>query len=242
MMHNLPAAPVILSSDDKIEFVEIPSIGSGAFPSIPEVDGDSGENTEPEELSDDDDDGNDNFFDQIESITESKHFKKGMGKWIYILVFLATIIGLVLLCYVFFIHRRRRPNGGKSRSAWISGLSGQLQMAFVSGVPKLHRAELEAACEDFSNIVQCYSDFTIYKGTLSSGVEIAVFSSIISSSKEWSKRSESHFRRKVDTLSRVNHKNFINLIGYCEENEPFTRAMVFEYAPNGTLSEHLHSK
>jgi serine/threonine protein kinase len=43
-------------------------------------------------------------------------------------------------------------------------------------------------------------------------------------------------------LSRVNHKNFVNLIGYCEENKPFTRMMVFEYAPNGTLFEHLHSK
>lgn len=43
-------------------------------------------------------------------------------------------------------------------------------------------------------------------------------------------------------LSRVNHKNFVNLIGYCEEDEPFTRMMVFEYAPNGQLFEHLHGK
>ena len=41
-------------------------------------------------------------------------------------------------------------------------------------------------------------------------------------------------------MSRVNHKNFVNLIGYCEEAEPFNRMMVFEYAPNGTLFEHLH--
>lgn len=43
-------------------------------------------------------------------------------------------------------------------------------------------------------------------------------------------------------LSKVNHKNFVNLLGYCEENKPFTRMMVFEYAPNGTLFEHLHGK
>lgn len=47
---------------------------------------------------------------------------------------------------------------------------------------------------------------------------------------------------QIDTLSKVNHKNFVNLIGFCEEEEPFTRMMVFEYAPNGTLFEHLHSK
>lgn len=38
----------------------------------------------------------------------------------------------------------------------------------------------------------------------------------------------------------MNHKNFVNLIGYCEEDEPFVRMMVFEYAPDGSLSEHLH--
>lgn len=40
----------------------------------------------------------------------------------------------------------------------------------------------------------------------------------------------------------MNHMNFLNLIGYSQEESPFTRMMVFEYAPNGTLFEHLHSK
>ena len=47
---------------------------------------------------------------------------------------------------------------------------------------------------------------------------------------------------QIDTLSKVNHKNFVNLIGFCEEDEPFTRMMVFEYAPNGSLFEHLHGE
>ncbi|XP_065882081.1 probable inactive receptor-like protein kinase At3g56050 isoform X2 [Euphorbia lathyris] len=125
---------------------------------------------------------------------------------------------------------------------WATGLSGQLQKAFVTGVPKLKRAELEAACEDFSNIIGSFSDGTVYKGTLSSGVEIAVTSTEVKSSKEWSKNLEEQFRKKIATLSKMNHKNFVNLIGYCEEEAPFTRMMVFEYAPNGTLFEHLHIK
>jgi serine/threonine protein kinase len=47
---------------------------------------------------------------------------------------------------------------------------------------------------------------------------------------------------QIEKLSKVNHKNFVNLLGYCEEEEPFTRMMVFEYAPNGTLFEHLHGE
>ncbi|MQL76459.1 hypothetical protein Taro_008858 [Colocasia esculenta] len=125
---------------------------------------------------------------------------------------------------------------------WTTGLSGQLQKAFVTGVSQLKRSELETACEDFSNIIGSLSDCMLYKGTLSSGVEIAVASTLVTSAKDWSKHSESQFRKKIATLSKVNHKNFVNLLGYCLDEEPFTRMMVFEYAPHGTLFEHLHSK
>ncbi|KAI5434042.1 probable inactive receptor-like protein kinase At3g56050 [Lathyrus oleraceus] len=125
---------------------------------------------------------------------------------------------------------------------WTTGISGQLQKALVTGVPKLKRIDLEAACEDFSNVIGNSPIGTLYKGTLSSGVEIAVASVSMTLSKTWTKNLEAQFRKKIDILSKVNHRNFVNLIGYCEEEEPFTRMLVFEYAPNGTLFEHLHVK
>ncbi|XP_065870046.1 probable inactive receptor-like protein kinase At3g56050 [Euphorbia lathyris] len=125
---------------------------------------------------------------------------------------------------------------------WATGLSGQLQKAFVTGVPNLKRSELEAGCEDFSNVIGSSPIGSLYKGTLSSGVEIAVASVEVTSSNDWTRSLELQFRKKIETLSKVNHKNFVNLIGYCEEEQPFTRMLVFEYAPNGTLFEHLHIK
>ncbi|CAK9323875.1 unnamed protein product [Citrullus colocynthis] len=125
---------------------------------------------------------------------------------------------------------------------WATGLSGQLQKAFVTGVPKLKRSELEVSCEDFSNVIGYSPVGPVYKGTLSSGVEIAVNIISVKSSKDWSVALETQFRKKIDTLSKINHKNFVNLIGYCEEEEPFSRMMVFEYAPNGTVFEHLHDE
>ena len=141
---------------------------------------------------------------------------------------------------------------------------------YLAGVPALRRLELETACEDFSNIIGSLSNCNLYKGTLSSGVEIAVTSAIVTSAKDWSVQDEAHFRKKVlcqissfasdnscnrcfcsnnincwfqiSDLSKVNHKNFMNLLGHCEEEAPFTRMMVFEYAPSGTLFEHLHSE
>ncbi|KAK9124589.1 hypothetical protein Sjap_014191 [Stephania japonica] len=143
---------------------------------------------------------------------------------------LISVIG-ILLC---------RNNKVVAVKPWATGLSGQLQKAFVTGVPKLKREELETACEDFSNIIGSFSNGKVYKGTLSSGVEIAVTSTVVTSNKDWTKQMESQYRKRIDTLSKVNHKNFLNLLGFCEEEKPFTRMLVFEYAPNGTLFEHLH--
>uniref|UniRef100_A0ACD5YTD2 Uncharacterized protein n=1 Tax=Avena sativa TaxID=4498 RepID=A0ACD5YTD2_AVESA len=146
--------------------------------------------------------------------------------------------GFLVITAAFVVYCRAKKVG--TVKPWVTGLSGQLQRAFVTGVPSLKRSELEAACEDFSNIIGSTASCMVYKGTLSSGVEIAVVSSLIASGKDWSKECESQYRKKISSLSKVGHKNFMNLLGYCEEENPFTRAMVFEYAPNGTLFEHLH--
>ncbi|KAI5346614.1 hypothetical protein L3X38_014493 [Prunus dulcis] len=146
---------------------------------------------------------------------------------------------LAILIIVMYLYKSNKVATVKP---WATGLSGQLQKAFVTGVPNLKRSELEAACEDFSNVIGSSPIGTVYKGTLSSGVEIAVASLVETSAKCWCSNLELQFRKKIKTLSKVSHKNFVSLIGYCEEEEPFTRMMVFEYAPNGTLFEHLHIK
>ncbi|KAL1206341.1 Protein MALE DISCOVERER 1 [Cardamine amara subsp. amara] len=159
--------------------------------------------------------------------------------WLYIVIGVAAFVAMMIIVAVIFFFRKKAV---KSIGPWKTGLSGQLQKAFVTGVPKLNRSELETACEDFSNIIEAFDGYTVYKGTLSSGVEVAVASTAILETKEWTRAMEMTYRRRIDTMSRVNHKNFVNLIGYCEEDEPFNRMMVFEYAPNGTLLEHLHDK
>lgn len=133
---------------------------------------------------------------------------------------IAAFLFLIVLALILIIFRKK---AAKTIAPWKSGLSGQLQKAFVTGmitnsddsnglfcpshsstrgsyigVPKLNRPELEIACEDFSNIISTHDGVaTLYKGTLSSGVEIAVASTAIASTSEWSKRAEVAFRKKV---------------------------------------------
>ncbi|KAK7333192.1 hypothetical protein VNO80_29957 [Phaseolus coccineus] len=156
----------------------------------------------------------------------------------------STVGGFSLILVSAIVFLFFRSNKVVTVKPWATGLSGQLQKAFLTGVPSLKRTELEVACEYFSNIIGSLPDGTIYKGTLSSGVEIAVVSSAVlypkTGPKNWKLNSERRYAGNKAMLSRINHKNFVNLIGYCEENKPFTRMMVFEYAPNGTLFEHLH--
>lgn len=64
-------------------------------------------------------------------------------------------------------------------------------------MPKLQRSELETACEDFSNIIGSLPNGTIYKGTLSSGVEIAVTATAARSGGDWSENVETQFRNKA---------------------------------------------
>ncbi|KAL3499356.1 hypothetical protein ACH5RR_038449 [Cinchona calisaya] len=109
----------------------------------------------------------------------------------------------------------------------------------LKGVTKLSRQELEEACEDFSNIIGSSPDSQVYKGTMKGGPEIAVISFCVKE-EHWTGYLELYFQTEVADLARLNHDNTGKLLGYCRESSPFTRMLVFEYASNGTLYEHLH--
>ncbi|XP_010453890.1 PREDICTED: probable inactive receptor-like protein kinase At3g56050 isoform X7 [Camelina sativa] len=163
--------------------------------------------------------------------TKTKSTKVFMIVGIVVGVF--TLSGALII--FFLIFSRKIPI-----KPWSN--SGQLQDALLTDVPRLQLSELQAACEDFSNVIGSFSDGTIYKGTLSTGAEIAVVSAGAGSRAAWSTAMETQLLQKLHKLSKVDHKNFLNVIGYCHEEEPFSRMLVFEYAPNGCLSEHLHSQ
>ncbi|KAK7412458.1 hypothetical protein VNO78_03922 [Psophocarpus tetragonolobus] len=231
--NNLAAAP--FSGGPTIEFSSVPVIqSSGAAPAVPDANKKQNQSSSPL-LSPSNSPPVASKENEI-----NQHPKNGASTklWKCTIIFFVLVVLAIVILILLYISRKR---AAKVIRPWTTGISGQLQKAFITGVPKLNRMELETACEDFSNIViLSYEGCTIYKGTLSSGVEIAVVSTLITSSQDWSKSMEMKYRKKIDTLSRINHKNFINLIGYCEEEEPFARMLVFEYAPNGNVFEHLH--
>ncbi|OEL14783.1 Receptor protein kinase TMK1 [Dichanthelium oligosanthes] len=75
---------------------------------------------------------------------------------------------------------------------------------------------------------------TVYKGELHDGTKIAV------------KRMEAgvmgnkglnEFKSEIAVLTKVRHRNLVSLLGYCADGNE--RILVYEYMPQGTLSQHL---
>lgn len=173
-------------------------------------------------------------------MSTSTSSSSGSHAWIYVVGFGSALFLIVTISVVAVLYLRLKRRF-TAVSPWKQGMSGQLQRDLDTAVPLLKRQEVESACEDFSNIIGSSSDSVVYKGTLSNGQEIAA-TSIRVAATNWTPSSELSFRRKVEALARMKHPHLVNLVGYCSEEDPFTRILVFEYASNGTLYDHLHNK
>ncbi|CAN6461737.1 unnamed protein product [Victoria cruziana] len=178
---------------------------------------------------------------------ENKSTWKASNKSMWMLaVKIATgIIAGSLLLYFVGIVIVKCKDKKKVKITWkkISSAREPKELAadheILKGVLKISRQDLEVACEEFSNIIGSSPDSVVYKGTMKSGPEIAVISLCISEDS-WTSYRDLYFQRQVAGLARLNHENTAKLIGYCSENYPFSRMLIFEYASNGTLYEHLH--
>ncbi|KAL1569061.1 putative LRR receptor-like serine/threonine-protein kinase [Salvia divinorum] len=155
-----------------------------------------------------------------------------------------TIVGILFVIALFTASQKWKRKHSvmipwKKSSSAKDDVSIYIDSEVMKDVVRYRRQELEIACEDFSNIIGSSPDSLVYKGTMKGGPEIAVISLCIKE-EQWSSYLELYFQKEVASFSRLNHENVGKLLGYCAESKPFTRMLVFDYASNGTLFEHLH--
>ncbi|XP_021732401.1 probable leucine-rich repeat receptor-like protein kinase At5g49770 [Chenopodium quinoa] len=99
----------------------------------------------------------------------------------------------------------------------------------------------------FEDVRQCTSDFSseseigvggygkVYKGKLGTGELVA-----IKRAQKGSMQGALEFKTEIELLSRVHHKNVVNLVGFCYDKGE--QMLIYEYVPNGSLRAALSGK
>ncbi|XP_050106544.1 probable LRR receptor-like serine/threonine-protein kinase At3g47570 isoform X2 [Malus sylvestris] len=140
----------------------------------------------------------------------------------------AIIIATVFLAFVaiFILHRKR-----KVEVATEATLLPQSLWRRVSHL------ELLRATNGFnnSNLLGSGGFGSVYKGTLSDGIDVAV--KIFDLQLEGAFKS---FERECEMLSNIRHRNLIKIISCCSQLD--FKGLVLNYMPNGSLEKWLYSQ
>ncbi|XP_042493199.1 leucine-rich repeat receptor protein kinase HPCA1-like [Macadamia integrifolia] len=151
------------------------------------------------------------------------------------------LVALVLICAGFYGCRQKRRAERVIKqnipfASWDPSKSS-------GSIPQLKGARWFS----FEELKKCTCDFSeaseigeggygkVYKGTISSGHLVA-----IKRAQHGSLQGGLEFKTEIEMLSRVHHKNLVNLVGFCFEQGE--QILVYEYIPNGTLRESLSGK
>ncbi|XP_015691317.1 probable LRR receptor-like serine/threonine-protein kinase At1g63430 isoform X2 [Oryza brachyantha] len=180
------------------------------------------------------------------SVDKNERKSSQQPLWLLILEVITGIsfLTMLTLCTIAGLRRCKARSSGNS-GTWTRAVSWKennvisIDDDLLANVPKISRQELAEACEDFSNIIGSSHDTIVYKGTMNDGSEIAVVS-LSASVHYWTSYVELYFQKEVVEMARLSHENVAKMVGYSKESDPFSRMLVFQYPPNGTLYEHLH--
>ncbi|KDP26471.1 hypothetical protein JCGZ_17629 [Jatropha curcas] len=109
------------------------------------------------------------------------------------------------------------------------------QHVAINGFKKFTYYELKRATANFKVEIGRGAGGIVYKGTLSDNRVAAIKRLILADDQ-----GEAEFLAEISSIGKLNHKNLIEMWGYCAEKKH--RLLVYKYMKHGSLSENLSSK
>ncbi|XP_074271900.1 wall-associated receptor kinase-like 8 [Silene latifolia] len=176
-------------------------------------------------------------FEEVGILKEKAGLILGLGIGI-------SIILLLSLFGAYWIHKvmkKRKETGLKA--IYFKRNGGMVLKQLLSSEENANEkariftsSELEKATDQYNRnrILGHGGQGTVYKGMLCDGKIVA-----IKKFKLLDEGQLNDFINEVKLLSQINHRNIVQLLGCCLETE--IPLLVYEYVPNGTLSEHIVS-
>ncbi|XP_050275420.1 L-type lectin-domain containing receptor kinase IX.1-like [Quercus robur] len=158
--------------------------------------------------------------------------KKKLG----LIIGLAVSSGVVLSCGIgllWFFCWRKRAGGNTEDSGDDDNMDDEFEKG--TGPRRFTYRELLNATNNFVERGKLGEGGFggVYKGLLSeSNVEVAV-----KRVSKGSKQGKKEYKSEVKIISRLRHRNLVQLIGWCHEKRELL--LVYEYMPNGSLDSHL---
>ncbi|XP_031480624.1 calcium/calmodulin-regulated receptor-like kinase 2 [Nymphaea colorata] len=104
-----------------------------------------------------------------------------------------------------------------------------------SGIPSYPYKDIQKATQNFTTILGQGSFGPVYKAVMSTGQVVAV--KVLASN---SRQGEKEFHTEVVLLSRLHHRNLVNLVGYCVEKGQ--HMLIYEFMSNGSLASCLYDE
>ncbi|KAK4788589.1 hypothetical protein SAY86_019908 [Trapa natans] len=147
-----------------------------------------------------------------------------------------SVLAIVLLGFFWFYWCRRRKGKGASedRDGILQHMSGALEME-STGPKKFSYSELASATRNFKASEKLGEGGFggVYKGFLQSTNSHVAVKKISSESKQGVKE----YASEIKIISRLRHRNLVQLIGWCHEKKELL--LVYEFMPEGSLDFHL---